>query len=94
VWDLIDNFFSAFNITFVPREENTMVDSLATSVSQFKIPHPSKLRYDVEIRYRPSVPDNIKHWKVFEEDLEIRKFLELVDEFSTLHIDQDHDFRR
>jgi ribonuclease HI len=29
VWDLIDNFFSAFNISFIPREENTLVDSLA-----------------------------------------------------------------
>jgi ribonuclease HI len=84
VWDLIDNLFSAFNITFVPREENTMDDSLATSASQFKIPQPPKLRYDVEIRYRPFVPDNIKHWKVFEDDLEIRRFLESVDEFSCI----------
>jgi ribonuclease HI len=91
VWDLIDNFFSAFNISFIPREENTMVDSLAISASQFRVPLPPKLRYDVEIRYRPSVPDNIKHWKVFEDDLEIRRFLESVDEFSALHIDQDHD---
>jgi hypothetical protein len=22
VWDLIDSFFSAFNISFIPREEN------------------------------------------------------------------------
>jgi ribonuclease HI len=91
VWDLIDNFFLAFNISFIPREENTMADSLAVSASHFKIPLPPKLRYDVEVRYRPSVPDNIKHWKVFEDDLEIRKFLESVDEFSALHIDQDHD---
>jgi ribonuclease HI len=34
VWDLIDNFFSAFNIVFVPREENTAADSLA-HLSQF-----------------------------------------------------------
>jgi hypothetical protein len=91
VWDLVDSFFLDFNISFVPREENTMVDSLAISVSQFRIPLPPKLRYDVEIRYRPSVPDNIKHWKVFEDDLEIIRFLESVDEFSALHIDQDHD---
>jgi hypothetical protein len=91
VWDLVDNFFSAFNISFIPREENTMVDSLAISASQFRVPLPPKLRYDVEIRYRPSVPDNIKHWKVFEDDLEIRRFLESVDEFSALHIDQEHD---
>jgi ribonuclease HI len=90
VWDLVDNFFLDFNISFVPREENVMVDSLAVSASQFRIPLPPKPRYDVEIRYRPSVPDNIKHWKVFKDDLEIRRFLESVDEFSALHIDQDH----
>ena len=27
VWDLIDIFFLAFNISFIPREENIMVDS-------------------------------------------------------------------
>jgi hypothetical protein len=91
VWDLIDNLFSAFNISYIPREENTMDASLAVSTSHFRIPLPPKLRYDVEVRYRPSVPDNIKHWKVFKDDLEIRKFLESVDEFSALHIDQDHD---
>jgi ribonuclease HI len=91
VWDLVDSFFSAFNISFIPREENVMADSLAISTSNFRVPLPPKLRYDVEVRYRPSVPDNIKYWKVFEDDLEIRKFLESVDEFSALHIDQDHD---
>ena len=31
VWDLIDSFFSAFNISFVPREKNFMVDYLPIS---------------------------------------------------------------
>jgi ribonuclease HI len=94
VWDLIDNFFSAFNISFAPREENSLADSLAISTSMFRRPLPPKIKYDVEIRYRPSVPDNIKNCKVFEDDLEIRKFLEFVDELSTLHIDQDPDPER
>jgi ribonuclease HI len=64
VWDLIDNFFLAFNISFIPREENTMADFLAISASNFRIPLSPKIRYDVEVRYRPSIPDNIKHWKV------------------------------
>jgi ribonuclease HI len=89
VWDLIGSFFSAFNISFVPREKNTMVDSLATSASNFKVSLPPKLRYDIEVKYKPSIPDNIKHWKVFEDDLEIKRFLETVEEFSALHIDQD-----
>jgi ribonuclease HI len=79
VWDLVDSFFSAFNIYFIPREENTMADSLATSASNFKVPLPPKFRYDVEVKYRPSIPDNVKHWKVFEDDLEIKKFLETVE---------------
>jgi ribonuclease HI len=93
VWDLIDHFFSAFNISFIPREENTLDDSLVVLANLFKIHLSPKIKYEVEIRYRPSVPDNIKHWKVFKDDLEIEKFLHSVDEFSALHIDQDHDLK-
>jgi hypothetical protein len=92
VWDLVDNFFSTFNISFIPREENTVDDSLAVSTRNFRIPLPPKLMYDVEVKYRPSIPDNVQYWKVFEDDLKLKKFLETVDEFSTLHIDQDLDF--
>jgi hypothetical protein len=81
----------AFNISFIPREENTVVDSLAVLVSNFKVPMPPKLKYDVEVKYRPPIPDNVKHWRVFEDDLEIKIFLETIDEFSKLHIDQDVD---
>jgi hypothetical protein len=66
-----------------------VVDSLAALASNFKVPLPPKLRYDVEVKYRPSIPTNVKHWKVFEDDLEIKIFLETVEEFSALHIDQD-----
>jgi ribonuclease HI len=91
VWDLIDSFFFAINISFISRETNTVVDSLATLTNNFRIPPPPKLRYDVEVKYRPSIPNNVKHWKFFEDDLEIEIFLETVEEFSTLHIDQDQD---
>jgi hypothetical protein len=91
VWDLVDNFFLAFNISFVPREENTMEDSLVVSASNFRVPFPHKLKYDVEVKCKPSIPDNVKHWKVFKDDLESKRFLETVDEFFSLHIDQYHD---
>jgi hypothetical protein len=32
-----------------------------------------------------------KHWKVFEDDQQIKKFLEMVEKFSTHHIDQDNE---
>jgi ribonuclease HI len=91
VWDLVDSFLSAFNISFIPREENTMVDSLVVSASNFRIPIPPKIKYDVEVKYKPSIPNNVKYWKVFEDDLELKNFLDIVDDFSTLHIDRDHD---
>jgi hypothetical protein len=87
VWDLIDSFFLAFNILYIPREKNVMVDSLATSTSNFRVPLPPKLRYDVEVKYKPSITNNVKYWKVFEDDLEIKRFLETFDEFSALYID-------
>ena len=91
VWDLIDNFFLAFNISFVPREDNTSTNSLAVSTSLFRIPLLPERKYDVEIKCSPIVPDNVRHWKVFEDDLEIKNFQQAVDEFSEFHIDQDLD---
>jgi len=89
VWDLINIFFLDFNIAFIPKEKNYVVDSMAISASNFKAPLPPKLKYDTEVKFRPSILNNVKHWKVFEDDLEIKRFLETVEEFSALHIDQD-----
>jgi ribonuclease HI len=61
VWDLVDSFFLDFNISFVPREENTMVDSFFVIASNFRIPFPTKLKYDVEVKYIPYIPNNAKH---------------------------------
>jgi hypothetical protein len=60
-WDLVDSFFLAFNISFVPREEKIVADSLVVSTSKFRVPLPPKLKYEVEVKYRPSIPDNVKH---------------------------------
>jgi hypothetical protein len=64
-------------------------DSLVASASNFKVPLPPKFIYDVEVKYIPSIPDSVKHWKVFEGDLEVKRFLETVEEFLEMHIDQD-----
>jgi hypothetical protein len=57
----------------------------------FEVPALSTAQSDVDIRYRPSVPDNVRHWKVFEDDQEIEKFLQSIDDFSASHIDEDPD---
>jgi len=41
------------------------------------------------MRYKPSIPDNIKHWKAFGDDQQIKMFLEIINEFSFTSIDQD-----
>ena len=82
VWDLVENFFLAFNISFIPRDHNQTSDSLDLVATYFKVPKQTQLRYPIELRYMPSIPDNIKHRRVFHDDQEIRKFLDLIGEFS------------
>ena len=79
-----------FELSYIPRDLNHLADSLAISASPFIPPLPPKLSYDVHVKYRPSLPDNVKFWRVFENDDELGKFLQLVDEFSDIHIDQEN----
>jgi hypothetical protein len=68
-----------------------MVDSMVVSASNFRVPLPPNIKYDVELKYRPSIPNNIKNWKLFEDDLEIIRFLDTVDDCFALHINQEPD---
>jgi len=43
------------------------------------------------MKFRPSLPDNIQHWKVFEDDDEINRFLQVIDEFYEIKIDQENE---
>jgi ribonuclease HI len=61
VWDLIDNLFLAFNISFIPREHNQKADSLALTASTFRPPIGPNIKYQVEIRHRTAIQGNIKH---------------------------------
>ena len=61
VWDMIDNFFISFNITFIPRDHNQIADSLALATTYFRITKQTQLKYPIEVRYKPSILDNIKH---------------------------------
>lgn len=71
VCDLIQKNFSAFNLSFVPRDKNQMAGSLALAASGFKTTLIQQVKYEVQMKYMPSIPDNIKHWQVFEDDKEI-----------------------
>ena len=58
VWRLKDSF-DHFCISHIPRVKNQLADSLAVSPSMFIPPMPPRLVYEVQVKYRPSLPDNV-----------------------------------
>jgi hypothetical protein len=78
------------NVHYIPKTENQRSDSLAKVASTFAPPTIFKLKYHIEMRHRLSIPNNIQHWQVFEDDEQIKKFLEMVDDFSKTHVDQEN----
>jgi hypothetical protein len=89
VLELLEKF-SECNLSAIPREKNQVVDALATSVAVFKVPIFPEKSYKVEVKYRPAIPDNMKHWQVFENDKQIENFLKMENEFESLNIDDEY----
>ena len=69
----------------VPRYENTV------AVGKLKTPSAGQKEYRVDIVNRPSIPDNSKYWKAFEDDMQIKRFLELLGEIVNTHMDTEND---
>lgn len=90
VWRLKDSFDS-FHISYIPRAKNHFFDSLTVSASMFIPPLPPRQVYEVQMKNKPSLPDNVQHRKVFEDDDEVNRLLQVIDEFSEMKIDQDNE---
>ena len=73
-WRLKDSL-NDFIISYIPRMKNQLINSLVVSTGMCIPPLPPKLTYEVQVKYRPSLPNNVKYWRVFEDDEEINKFL-------------------
>ena len=59
-----------------------IADALAISANLFKIPiHPNK-KYEIEVKHRPAVLDNLTYWQVFEDDKHVERFLTTSGEFE------------
>ena len=50
-------------------------------------------KYEIELRHRLSILDNVKNWQVFEDDKQIHNFLTLTGEFEGLAVDEENQFR-
>lgn len=83
--------FIKFKLNHVPRARNELADSLAVLACAFIPPFPPQLSYEIKMKYRPSLPDNVKFWKVFEDDAELTRFLGVMDEFADLQIDIENE---
>ena len=91
VLDLFENF-TEYTLSLIPREKNMIVDALATSASVFKIPINPNKKYEVQVKHKPTILDNVRHWKVFEDDKQICIFLVMAGEFENTHIDEENLF--
>ena len=60
--------FKECKFLVIPRKENVEVVPLAISASLFQIPQNPKEKYQIEVRHRPSILDNVDHWQAFESD--------------------------
>jgi hypothetical protein len=89
VIDLLDQF-PKYNLSVIQRGRNHIVDALATSALVIKILIFPKRKYEIEVKHKPAVPDNIKYWQVFEDDKQIESFLKMEDEFENLNIDEEY----
>ena len=69
---------------------NSEVDMLANATSNVCPSDDfSRNKFSVELMYRPSIPDNIMNWRVFEDDEKIIDFLHSKDTFKGLVIDDE-----
>ena len=59
--------------------------------SRSTTPTTGQTKYKVDIVNRPSIPDNSKYWPVFEDDMQIKIFLELSGEFINSQVDSEND---
>ena len=68
VWDTMEHF-DALNLTSIHRDENSLADKLAVAASTLQ-PSEELLNGDgkLEINFRPSVPNNMEQWQVFQSD--------------------------
>ena len=68
IWDTMD-WFDAVNLQEIPRKMNGLTDKLAVAASTLQLSDEMiNGNGKMEINFRPSIPDNINHWQVFDND--------------------------
>ena len=74
--DLLKNF-EKYELTSIPRAQNNLANELAFATSTCQISHANE-QYIFKVENRPTIPENIDYWQVFEGDKQIDDFLQYV----------------
>jgi hypothetical protein len=78
--------FDALDLVAIPRDHNFKADELAVVASTLQLSQDlMDGNVKVEVIFRPSVPDNVDHWQIFDDDKQVIKFLNNIQEFSDFH---------
>ena len=77
------DWFDALNLQKIPREMNGVADKLAVAASTLQ-PLDEMINGNgkMEINSRPSIPDNVNHWQVFNDDKQLLRFIHNLQEFE------------
>lgn len=73
VIDILKTFLE-YNLSLIPRSQNFMADSLATMASNFKIPIHSTKKFEIHVKHRSNILENLIYWQVFWDDKHINNF--------------------
>jgi hypothetical protein len=68
-----------------------IADTFVVAASTFRIPLHPNTKYTIEVKHRPTIPDNVKYWQVFEDDDHIESFLTLSDGYENMAIDEEEE---
>jgi ribonuclease HI len=91
IWDSIGDL-DALTLIVIPREQNSKADELVVAASTLQLSNNLiDEKISVGVIFRPSVPDNMDHWQVFNDDKQVIKFLTHMHEFSDFGVNEEEE---
>ena len=72
------NAFLETQLAKIPRKHHLHAHSLTTFANTCKLPFEPNHQFTAEFRHRPAIPDNVKNWQVFDNDIQFNNFLTLA----------------
>ena len=81
--------FEKYELVFIPRSFNHLANELSFNASNCQIPKINE-QLSVKVKHRPTMPDNVDHWQVFDSDQHIEYFLKSENDFTIPTSESSH----